>query len=298
MPLVLAENEATESGITYEDHTGVSYQYPRMYRKVIQPGERFVYYRGRKRPDGRRLPQVYFGTGVVGIVSGDAANGALLRCQILDYRPFAKPVPFRHGATYLETGGSRRGYFQRGVRTITTAEFTAILDAALFAEDGSSAADQTVKIGTLAEPAYASPETLRLIEEFAVKVAVTEIQRRCPGAQIRILPRNNPGFDIEVETANGTMYVEVKGTARGAQFFITEGELQFSRHHESQYRLIVVHRIDLARGSYSVDWREGPISDGAGFALRPVQWACGLIEPSGQAFGGFSARDIESPRDP
>lgn len=62
MPLVLAENEATESGISCHDRTGVSYQFPKMYRRLIQPGERFVYYKGRKTLDGRRTPKVYFGT--------------------------------------------------------------------------------------------------------------------------------------------------------------------------------------------------------------------------------------------
>ena len=37
VPLIFAENEVTESGISYEDRTGVSYQYPSRYRLLIQP---------------------------------------------------------------------------------------------------------------------------------------------------------------------------------------------------------------------------------------------------------------------
>ena len=44
MPLVFGESEATAAGITYEDRTGVSYQYPRNYRRIIKPGEQFVYF--------------------------------------------------------------------------------------------------------------------------------------------------------------------------------------------------------------------------------------------------------------
>lgn len=131
MPLVFAENEATESGITYDDRTGVSYQYPRMYRRLIQPGERFLYYRGRKRSRGGRAPQVYFGTGIVGSTKIDPEDSSRLRCDVLDYRAFSTPVPFKDvSGRYLEDGGARRGYFQRGVRRISDAEFRRIIDLA------------------------------------------------------------------------------------------------------------------------------------------------------------------------
>ena len=127
MPLVFAENEASESGITYDDRTGVSYQYPRMYRRLIQPGERFLYYRGRKKRGGGRAPQVYFGTGVVGAIKIDPHDSTRLCCDVLDYRAFATPVPFKDSSGgYLEDGGSRRGYFQRGVRKISDTEFQRI----------------------------------------------------------------------------------------------------------------------------------------------------------------------------
>lgn len=131
MPLVFAENELTESGIEYEDHTGISYEFPKMYRGLIQPGERFVYYRGRKRKGNARAPQVYFGTGVVGkTVKGSRNNGRLV-CEIIDFKRFVAPVPFKRSKTdYLEIGGKRRGYFQRGVRRITESEYKDIVDSA------------------------------------------------------------------------------------------------------------------------------------------------------------------------
>jgi hypothetical protein len=278
MPIVLTENEATESGITYEDRTGVSYQYPRMYKGLITPGERFVYYRGRRRRDGRRLPQVYFGTGVVGEVSTDAASGNRLTCRILDYRPFEMPVPFKsESGQYLEIGGQRRGYFQRGVRSLSAGEFARILESAEGTRLETVAAEpQETKPSSQLN--YASPATLRAVEHFAVQVAVDELRRRYPGTQVQVLPRNNPGFDIEVKSVHETLYVEVKGTERAvAQFLATEGELQFSRRNSKCYRLIVVYRIDLTRGTYQVLWYEGPISDEAGFRLRPVQWSCELV---------------------
>src|SRR5262245_34385291 len=95
MPLVFAENEATESGITYEDRTGIAYQYPTMYQRMIHPGERFVYYKGRKTKGGGRAPQIYFGTGIVGEVRPDVVLPSRLVCDVLDFAPFLRPLPFK-----------------------------------------------------------------------------------------------------------------------------------------------------------------------------------------------------------
>src|SRR5260221_8587311 len=53
-------------------------------------------------------------------------------------------------------------------------------------------------------------------------------------------PRNIPGFDILVVEHGEVLYIEVKGTGRIApQFFMTEGEIQFSRRHASCFQLLV-----------------------------------------------------------
>ena len=133
MPLVLSENEDTESGIRYEDRTGVSYQFSKTYRRLVIEGEPFVYYRGRKRKGGGRQPQIYFGTGVIGAVRTDPNDPERLQCEIDDYKPFSTPVSFKRGKSdYLESSGTRRGYFQRGVRSIPEVEFAAILSVAGF----------------------------------------------------------------------------------------------------------------------------------------------------------------------
>jgi hypothetical protein len=44
LPLVLTQNEATESGHQYADELGVAYEYPTRYRNAIRTGEPFVYY--------------------------------------------------------------------------------------------------------------------------------------------------------------------------------------------------------------------------------------------------------------
>jgi hypothetical protein len=131
MPIVLAENEETESGIHYADRTGVSYQYPKRYRGLVREGERFVYYRGRKTKKNSRQPQVYFGFGLIGKTGPDSEAPGRMKCSIVDYTPFNSPLFFKSAnGRHLEKGGSRRGYFQPGVRWISDEEYDGILGAA------------------------------------------------------------------------------------------------------------------------------------------------------------------------
>ena len=278
MPLVFAENEATESGISYEDRTGISYQYPSRYRRLIQPGERFVYYRGRRTKSGRRLPQIYFGTGVVGKVTRDPKASNRFNCEVLDYCQFPTPVSFKNERDeYLETGAHRRGYFQPGVRAISEEDFGYIIQVGQIGSDAEAgAAASSIESKEQPTPGYASQTTLRAVEDFAVRVALDEIHQRLPLATIEPQHRNNPGFDILVRpTPSGKpIYVEVKGTTRGRpQFFMTEGELQFSRRYEDRYQLIVIYGIRLEPKTYYILWHGGSISPEGGFRLSPVQWS-------------------------
>ena len=274
MPLVLTDNEATESGIDYDNRTGVSYQYPKAYRHIIQPGERFVYYRGRRRHGGGRQPQIYFGSGIVGSIRDDAGYPNRMLCEILDYEPFQMPVAFKDDrGTYLESGADRRGYFQRGVRRISEAEFDSIL-----ARADRSSTDPTSGVASPVRPtspSYASTELARAVEAYSVEVAVAELRRRHPDSVVASQHRNNPGFDVLVTAPGKTLFVEVKGTQRPSpHFFVTEGELQFSRAHSSQFWLVVVYRINLDSHTYRLYWHQGDISLVTGFGLRPVQWVC------------------------
>lgn len=279
MPLVFSENEETESGITYEDRTGVTYQYPTIYRRFIQPGERFVYYRGRRKRGGGRMLQVYFGAGVVGAIGPDSNHPGRMVCSVLDYWPFQTAVPFKQEAGgYFESGAERRGYFQRGVRVIAEEDFQHIMEAAGELERNSESHEAPLlKPEVAIGPTYASPNKILEIESFSTEVAVKEIARRWTNARIEVQPRNNPGFDMLVGTRDELLYVEVKGTERCVpQFFITDGEIQFSLRQQSRFVLLVVYGINRVSGAYKILWHQGAVSE-EGFKLRPVQWACEAV---------------------
>lgn len=133
MPLILAQNEATESGHAYADVFGRSYEFPRRYRSLLTPGERFIYYRGRRRAGGGVQPQVYLGAGVIGETA--LKSNGLYECSILDFHAFPVAVGFKPNGTYLESAAARYGrraglHFRAGVRAISEMEYTSILRVA------------------------------------------------------------------------------------------------------------------------------------------------------------------------
>jgi Domain of unknown function (DUF3883) len=279
MPLVFSENEATESGITYEDRTGIAYQYPTIYRRLIRPGERFVYYKGRRKRGGGRMPQVYFGAGIVGSVGPDPSHSGRMVCSVLDYWPFRTPVPFKEKTGgYFESGAERRGYFQRGVRVISEEDLERITEAAgKLGSDPKSNESYPLGPERRSGLAYASPDKILEVESFAIEAALKEIARRWEDVRVQVQPRNNPGFDILVRPGEKVVYVEVKGTERCIpQFFITDGEIQFSVRHPSQFALLVIYGINRSSGAYKILWHDGAISDKT-FKLKPVQWACEAV---------------------
>jgi hypothetical protein len=225
MCLVLTMNEASEADITYEDVPFVSYEYPTRYRKMISEGTRFVYYRGRRRVGGGRQPQVYLGTGVVGEIR-PSRNPDRLVCDVLDGLCFPEPVPFKdENGNYLEPNGSRRGYYQPGVRKIPEEVFNAIVSRAGADQERAGQRPGAPSSGS----GYASSEDARAIEVLSRAIVADYLRDRFPQAQIVDLPTNNPGFDLETDIP-GLRYVEVKGTRSSRpEFKLSEGERRVRR---------------------------------------------------------------------
>jgi hypothetical protein len=138
-------------------------------------------------------------------------------CTMEDVTLFGTPIPFRDSDGYLEPGGTRRGYYQPGVRRIPDDIYGRIVAAGL---GDSSATDAD---GDAAQP-YAEPGEARLVEEIS-RLAATDLLRSMPAVlRVESMPLNNPGYDLLAVTDEGPLYVEVKGT-RGSlpRSFLSEG---------------------------------------------------------------------------
>jgi Domain of unknown function (DUF3883) len=278
MPLVLTQNEATASGHDYADELGVAYEYPTRYRGWVQPGERFAYYRGRRRPTGSLEPQVYLGVGVVGQIRPSPVMGRLL-CAVEDFEEFSPPVPFKIDGAYLEPLGNvppeRAGlYFRPGVRRINEGTYARILAAAAAVDPTAGTRRQ------LESMPYATPETARLVDEIAMELAVEHVRAMHPQAKVHRMPHNNPGYDIEMVLPNGTRYVEVKGTKRPLpHFYMSEGERLFADANRDHYFLLVAFSVNTALRTGTIIVHHGSLGPDE-VSLRPIQWEGSLLGPA------------------
>jgi hypothetical protein len=136
MPIVLVSNDANaDDRFNWRDITGVQYHYPNGYKNIIQPGERFIYYRGMRRANGARGPAEYFGCGTIGEVRRDDSipDTAPKRewawyCTILHYLPFNPPVPAKMTGGFFEK--IPQNIWRNGVRELDEATYHQLITAA------------------------------------------------------------------------------------------------------------------------------------------------------------------------
>lgn len=261
MPVVLTTAEGREqAGYTYDDRTGVSYEYPSgNYELFIAEGEPFVYH---KKGVG------YVGSGVIGTISPSATPGRLV-CRVLDYRPFSVPVSIKNpeGAYYEGEGGywsTGNVYWAQGVRPLSAEQFQKIV--------GTPPPEVDSVPPSLG--AYANPDTALAVDRYAMEAALAWCRAEWPGIEVERMPHNNPGYDIRVGGVHAVVwYVEVKGTqSREPLFWLSEGERIFSEAHADRYRLVVVTGISIPQQSHlGIQVHQGALA-GEGVELQPSQW--------------------------
>jgi hypothetical protein len=272
MPLVFTQNEVNLSEHAYADVLGETYEYPSQYKNLIQPGEQFVYYRGRRRAGGGSTTPSYLG---VGIVSAVSPIGDRFRCSITNFQPFDPPLPFKASDGYLEPEANSRTavgfYFQTGVRGLDQNAFDTICALGLGTAQTTGGGAATPAAAD--DVSYADPAKAREVDELAMLLAINEAEERWPESRIVRMPHNNPGFDIEVRQPDGVIgYIEVKGTqAPKPRFFISAGELAFSLAHSDEYSIWIFHSMDLKARTATFTAYDGAVED-ARFKLQPIQF--------------------------
>lgn len=228
----------------------------------MQRGDRFVY----------QAPGNYFGCGVIGEIRPSPTPGRLI-AKVLSVRLFDEPIGLKDASgNYYEADPTYwwdKIYWGQGVRPLSDASFEAIVAAAglMTAPDPDPVA-----------PSYADPETAKKVEAISVAAAVTAIEERF-GEPVKVMPHNNPGYDLRVGPADApTRYVEVKGTQSAAPvFFMSDGEREFSIKNDDRYTLVVVSGIDVEAGTHaSLTVRDGGLV-GTDVDLQTSQWRGRLL---------------------
>jgi hypothetical protein len=264
VPLVLVQNERSAAAVIYDDRLGTSYEFPKKYQKLVQPGEPFVYYRGKRSATGGTQVPHYFGAGVVGAVT--PTDDGRLRCEITNYRAFGKNVPFKQDDRYLEPDANGRPpkevglHFRTGVRTIEQKAFDHILAAAGL---GKEATKKAATKGVQKKASTASGKNAKdAVYELAVNLATREAKPQWPAAKI-FQALAGQHFSLIVRHPNGeNHHVAVKATELGEpRIKLSSGEIAYAQAHATAYSLWVFYAIDLKDGTGKLIKRKGRITD-------------------------------------
>lgn len=125
---------------TYDDLPEQRYHFPRSYLRQVEAavGDWIVYYEPR-RSNGdaasRGGRQVYFATARISTIIPDPSLPDHFYALIEEYLGFDRPVPFKDGAAYFESGlrkpdgSTNKGAFGRSVRIVPDIEYDLILMA-------------------------------------------------------------------------------------------------------------------------------------------------------------------------
>jgi hypothetical protein len=222
------------------------YHFPNQYKNRCAPGTQFVYYRGTRRPGGKRAEPEYFGCGYIGEVWRDdtISESAPKKdwawyCSLRDYMPFPHPVSSKMEGEFLEK--IAKNHWSVGVRQLPQGTFDRIVGLAGLAERKepvlplpeiaairiTEATEPLLKPRKVSVTAISGENDLPKgrysrnaapVGKRAEEIAHRFLQenREALGARnIRWLARDGitPGWDLQFDDAAGdTIAVEVKGT--------------------------------------------------------------------------------------
>jgi|GEM_PF-2243452 len=277
MPLVLAENERTIGGLydSWQDTTGREYHFPNVYRRKVEAGDWFVYYRGVRTLTGRRPNPEYFGMGRITGVWRDAAipetapkRGWRWFCSISDYVPFPEPVSWKRNGELFEQIKQNR--FRDGVRSISQETYDAIL-----------AGSGLVNVGRNAWR-LPTPDSRHQLDEkqaWPLVRAAAEGELRNPtpfsstqtGQRYRIIDVSERQIVIDRLDSPGQATVSAGEVERGIRYLnVAGGRLgRRAMHYTVAKEVTIVHLHPSLRWSDDYNWIE-VAGDGLVVTVPPV----------------------------
>lgn len=119
---VIVENDESE----WQDHTGISYHFPKRYFNILQPDTSVVYYKGSLKDTVFREKRLtdkahYFGTATISRIYDDKNSSKGDKFALIEhFSLFKKPVLIKQDGEYIEKipESRRSNYWRDGVREI------------------------------------------------------------------------------------------------------------------------------------------------------------------------------------
>jgi putative restriction endonuclease len=205
---------------SYDDLPEERYHFPRAYLRQVEPavGDWIIYYEPRRSTldlGSRGGRQAYFATARVQRIARDPDREDHFYAFVADYLEFDRPVPFREGDLYYETGLRRddgrtsKGAFGRAVRRIPDREYDLILKAGfvrtLLESSEAASSERNAIPGVEDETTPFERQTVELVvtrpfrdAAFAVSVKAAYAET-CAITGLRII---NGGGRAEVQAAH------------------------------------------------------------------------------------------------
>lgn len=127
---VITENDVSQ----WKDETDSSYHFPKRYLKILTPGCKVVYYKGKLKDKSFSHSRLndnphYFGIATIGqSVKDPTSSKNDYFCEILDFKRFTQPVLAKVGNGYLESIPQSRSsnYWRDGARKIDQSTYIKI----------------------------------------------------------------------------------------------------------------------------------------------------------------------------
>lgn len=171
------------------------------------------------------------------------------RHTVVDYQPFAKPVPFKVDGIYREPEANQRTaigfYFQVGVRPLDQKAFDAIVKSGLGHVSPKPAAVQRVKKAP-ATPSLIAADSGE-IQQLAMTLATAEAKAQWPSAKIFRAPTGQY-FSLIVRHQTGEAHhIAVKSSTESEpRVQLSPAEVAYTNTHAQTYSLWVFYAIDRA----------------------------------------------------
>ena len=203
---------------SYDDLPEERYHFPRTYLNAARAalGDWIVYYEPRRSSahlSSRGGRQSYFATARIVRINADPRLADHYYAYVEDYLEFDRPVPFRDGTFFYESGlrkddgSTNKGMFGRSVRPLADAEYSMILAAGF--ETGTAERERLrIREGVRRDPGLLELADRPIIERlsrrpFRDRVFATGIKRAydntCAISGLRII---NGGGRAEVQAAH------------------------------------------------------------------------------------------------
>jgi len=268
MPLILTQNEVTVSDAhDWKDIEGVQYHYPTKYRNKVIEGERFIYYQGVNRANGKKGEAHYFGTGRIGSIWQDSdperQKGGKIAwfCQIEEYERFLQPVSAKVDGMNREQGA--KNLFRDGVRVTDAATFESIIHVSGVEKKhdlqninsprpDETTAQQAINLLLMKKGKNSGKKSsgrysrnAKAIGDWAEKLAF-QLLKEIKGSRNhthRAAIGETPGWDIDYIDQSGKLQrVEVKATQAAAfrNIEITSNELNAARKYADGFSLCLI----------------------------------------------------------